>query len=73
MYSGHSNLNGLQIDLNQEYSSDAVEHFSEDFDRTTFPVIEVNDSRMGYLIPARYGTGLGPDGRVVGTPPPSSP
>ena len=34
-------------------------------------VIEVRDSRTGYFILARNGTGLGPDGRVVGTSPPS--
>ena len=33
----------------------------------------MRDSRTGYFIPARYGIGLRPDGRVVGTsPPPSS-
>ena len=29
--------------------------------------IEVRDSRTGYFIPVRYGIGLWPDGRVVGT------
>ena len=37
----------------------------------SFALVEVRDSRTGYFVPARYGTGLRPDGRVVGTPPPS--
>ena len=32
--------------------------------------IEVRDSRTGYFIPARYGRGLLPDGKIVGAPPP---
>ena len=31
-------------------------------------IIEVRDSQTRYFIPARYGTGLRPDGRVAGTP-----
>ena len=34
-------------------------------------VIEVRDSRTGYFIPARYGLGLWPDGKIVGAPSPS--
>ena len=34
--------------------------------------IEVRDSRTGYFIPARYGLGLWPDGKIVGAPSPSS-
>ena len=30
-------------------------------------LITWRDSRTGYFIPARYGIGLRPDGRVVGT------
>ena len=30
--------------------------------------IEVRDSRTGYFIPARYGLGVWPDGKIVGTP-----
>ena len=30
--------------------------------------IEVRDSRTGYLIPARYGMGVWPDGKIVGKP-----
>ena len=38
------------------------------------PVVEVRDcSRTGYLVPGRDALGLWPDGRVVGTPPPSPP
>ena len=28
---------------------------------------------MGYFIPVRYGLGVWPDGKIVGTPPPSPP
>ena len=34
--------------------------------------IEVRDSRTGYFIPARYGLGLWPDGKIVGAPSSSS-
>ena len=30
--------------------------------------IEVRDSRTGYFIPARYGMGVWPDGKIVGEP-----
>ena len=34
------------------------------------PKIEARHSQTGYLVPARYGLGLKPDGRVVRTLPP---
>ena len=30
--------------------------------------VEVRDSRTGYFIPARYGMGVWPDGKIVGEP-----
>ena len=33
----------------------------------------MRDSRTGYFIPARYGLGLWPDGKIVGAPPPPPP
>ena len=35
--------------------------------------VEVRDSRTGYLIPARYGLGVWPDGKIVGASSPPSP
>ena len=35
-------------------------------------IIEVRDSRTGYLVPVRYGLGVWPDWRVVGAPSPSA-
>ena len=35
--------------------------------------VEVRDSRTGYLVPGHDGSGLWPDGRVVGTSPSPSP
>ena len=37
-------------------------------------IIEVRDSRTGYLVPGRDGLGVWPDGKIVGTssPPPSA-
>ena len=32
-------------------------------------IVEVRDSRTGYLIPVRYGLGLWSDGKIVGAPP----
>ena len=36
-------------------------------------MIEVRDSRTGYFIPVRYGLGVWPDGRDLGTSSPPSP
>ena len=36
-------------------------------------IVEVRDSRTGYLIPVRYGLGVWPDEKIVGAPPPSPP
>ena len=36
-------------------------------------VIEVRDSRTGYLVPGHDGLGARPNGRVLGKPPPPSP
>ena len=44
-------------------------HSPEEIDPSQ--IIEVRDSRTGYLIPARYGMGVWPDGKIVGAPPPS--
>ena len=30
--------------------------------------VEVRDSRMGYLVPVRYGIGVWPDTKIVGVP-----
>ena len=35
-------------------------------------IVEVRDSRKGYLVPVRDGPGASPDWRVVGMPPPPS-
>ena len=35
-------------------------------------LVEVRDSRTGYFIPARYGLGLWPDGKIVGASPSSA-
>ena len=42
------------------------------FPASSIHMIEVRDSRTGYFIPARYGLGLWPDGKIVGAPPSAS-
>ena len=45
-----------------------------EFSRPCICIVEVRDSRTGYLLPVRDGLGVWPDGRVLGTsPPPPSP
>ena len=38
-----------------------------------FSHVEVRDSRTGYFIPVRYGLGVWPDGKILGTSPPWPP